>query len=76
MARGPEVVSRADVWRRLVIACAVAVAVCETSQAQQPVVFEDVKVRFSKGATDRPLVNKDAELILDDSAECDAGQGE
>jgi hypothetical protein len=34
----------------------------------QPVVFGDVKARFSRSATDRRLIDKDADLILDDVA--------
>ena len=30
--------------------------------------FSDVKTRFNKGASDRPLVDKDADLVLDDSS--------
>ena len=45
----------------------VVLALVEPAWAQQ-VVFKDIKARFSKNQLDRVLVDKDAELVLDDGA--------
>jgi hypothetical protein len=45
----------------------VVLALVESASAQQ-VVFKDVKARFSRSQLDRVLVDKDAELVLDDAA--------
>jgi hypothetical protein len=48
------------------LACLAALAFCGTAEAQSTV-FEKVQVRFSKSASDRRLVEKDATLIFDDA---------
>jgi hypothetical protein len=55
------------VSRCVVLVFAILVVVVAPSSAA-PVVFKDVKTAFTKSATDRELVEKDAELVLDDQA--------
>ncbi len=51
----------------IVMVCSCVLALSDVAWTQQ-VVVGDVKARFSKNAKDRVLVDKDAQLILDDSA--------
>ena len=51
----------------LVITCALG-TLLSTPERALPSQFEDVKVTFPKSATDRQLVEQDAELVLDDQA--------
>lgn len=55
------------VSRCVVLAFAILAVVVAPSHAA-PVVFKDVKTAFTKSTTDRELVEKDAELVLDDEA--------
>lgn len=51
----------------MIIACSFVLTLANLALAQ-PVVFEDVKARFSRSERDRRLIDKDADLILDDVA--------
>ncbi|OFW20331.1 MAG: hypothetical protein A3H97_20545 [Acidobacteria bacterium RIFCSPLOWO2_02_FULL_65_29] len=53
--------------RHILIVCSLVLTFPELAWTQQ-VVLSDVKARFSKNAADRVLVDKDAELIVDDTA--------
>ena len=53
-------------WR-IMLACSLALALPELAWSQQ-VVFNGTKARFSKSATNRMLVSKDAALVFDDTA--------
>lgn len=51
----------------LVMTCAFVTLLPQKGQAL-PVVFKDIKATFNKSATDRQLIEQDADLILDDQA--------
>ena len=51
----------------LLIACSLVLTFTAHVWTQQ-LAFTDVKARFSKSATNRSLVSKDADLVLDDTA--------
>jgi len=53
--------------RGIVVVLSLALPLASLAAAE-PVVFRNVKVRFNKNTTDRPLVDKDANLSLDDVA--------